>query len=230
VIFNELPSGKSIQGSDIKAFKTQEKAPNYLYLIGGTHGDEVEGVYVLSQLFNWLKDHHDAKDLPMVVVPILNPDGYEAGNRVNAHGVDLNRNYPSEDWSSEFKKDKYKPGLNALSEPENVYLDKLFHQFKPGFIISFHSWKRIINYNGDDSQDVAIAISKYNGYIISEDIGYSTPGSLGTYVPEKFGTGVITFECPVFDDELSLKSIWKENEQGLKNLFLNGDLHKKFNV
>lgn len=227
MIFNELPSGKSIQGSEIKAYKTQGKAQKYLYLLGGTHGDEVEGVYVLTQLFNWLKDQHDTEDLPVVVVPILNPDGYEAGNRVNAHGIDLNRNYPADNWSSEFKKDKYNPGPAPLSEPENIFLDKLFNQYKPGLILSFHSWKRIVNYNGD-SQDIAVEIAKYNNYEISEDIGYATPGSLGTYVPEKFDNcGVITFECPVFEDDLSLKQIWEENEEALKNLFLSGTLHKK---
>ncbi len=226
MIFNRLPFGKSIQGNEIEAYKTQEKSSEYLYLIAGTHGDEVEGVYVMAQLFDWLKNHHEAADLPLVVVPILNPDGYAAGNRVNAHGVDLNRNYPSKDWSPEYKKEKYNPGPNSLSEPENIFLNKLFTQHKPGLVLSFHSWKRIINYNGN-SQDVAIEISKYNKYIISEDIGYATPGSLGTYVPEKFGAGVITFECPIFDKNLSLKDIWQENEEGLKNLFLNGLLHKK---
>lgn len=229
MIFNELTSGKSIQGNDIKAYKTEGKAQRYLYLLGGTHGDEVEGVYVLAQLFDWLKNQHDTQDLATVVVPILNPDGYEAGNRVNSHGVDLNRNYPSENWTLEHKKEKYNPGPTALSEPENIFLDKLFQQYKPGFILSFHSWKRIINYNGD-SQDIAVEISKFNNYQISEDIGYATPGSLGTYVPEKFeDCGVITFECPVFDEDLSLKAIWGENEEALKNLFLNGTLHKKLN-
>jgi protein MpaA len=230
LIFNELPSGTSIQGNEIKAYKTQGKANQYLYLIGGTHGDEVEGVYVLTQLFEWLKSEHETKDLPMVVLPILNPDGYESGNRVNAHGVDLNRNYPADNWVSDYKKDKYNPGPNALSEPENIYLDKLFNQFKPGFILSFHSWKRIVNYNGD-SQDIAIEISNKNSYIISEDIGYPTPGSLGTYIPEKFDNcGIITFECPVFDNDLSLKDIWKENEVALKRLFSEEILHKKLSI
>jgi len=227
VIFNKLTSGHSIQGNEIKAFKTQGKSSKYIYLIGGTHGDEVEGVYVLSQLFDWLKNFHEVKDVATVVIPILNPDGYQAGNRVNAHGVDLNRNYPSSDWSAEYKKDKYNPGINPLSEPENLFLEKLFQHFKPGIILSFHSWKRVINYNGDNSQDVAIAISKFNKYNISEEIGYATPGSLGTYAPEKYDCGVITFECPIFSETLTLKSIWDENEKSLKSLFLDEILHKK---
>ncbi len=92
MIFSEIESGKSLEGHDIPVFKTEIKASKYLYLIGGVHGDEVEGVYVLKELFQWLKNEHSLKDLPMIVLPILNVDGYRSNSRVNAHLVDLNRN------------------------------------------------------------------------------------------------------------------------------------------
>lgn len=218
MIFTELSSGTSVHGEEIKAFKTDVKSAKFIYLIGGTHGDEVEGVYVLDQLFKWLRTDDKMDDQPIVCVPILNVDGYKAGTRVNSHAIDLNRNYPSSDWSPDFKKDKYNPGQNALSEPENQFLDSLFKSYPPGIVISFHSWKPMINYNGD-SEDVALFIKSHNNYETSHDIGYATPGSLGTYVPENYGAGVVTFECPPFSDDLSLKQIWQENEIGLKKLF-----------
>lgn len=226
MIFSPLTSGQSVEGNTIEAFKTDLSADKYLYLLAGTHGDEVEGVYVLQQLFTWLKEEHSLKDLPIVVVPILNPDGYRAGSRVNSHAVDLNRNYPTQNWSSEFKKDKYNPGPEALSEPENVFLDKLFNKFKPAFIMSFHSWKPILNYN-DDAEDVANYLSSYNEYPITGDIGYPTPGSLGSYAPEKYQAPVLTFECPVLGDDVSLKKIWEENQEGLKSLIQSELLLKK---
>ncbi|MBT4789969.1 MAG: murein peptide amidase A [Halobacteriovoraceae bacterium] len=217
MIFTPLSPGTSVEGLEIEALKTDIQTNKYLYLLAGTHGDEVEGVYVLQQLLSWLKEEHSIEELPIVVVPILNPDGYRSGSRVNSHAVDLNRNYPTENWSSEFKKEKYNPGSAPLSEPENEFLDKLFKKFPPGFIISFHSWKPIINFN-DDAEDVAEYLSSYNEYPITEDIGYPTPGSLGSYAPEKFNAPVITFECPVLNEDISLKSIWECNEKGLKNL------------
>lgn len=98
------------------AFKTdlKNKAPKHLYLIGGTHGDEVEGVFVLKELFTWLKTEHELKDLPVVVIPILNIDGYRTQTRVNAHSVDLNRNYPTKDWSTEARAPRYYPGLSPF--------------------------------------------------------------------------------------------------------------------
>ena len=226
MIFSPLTSGQSVEGNEITAFKTDPPADKYLYLMAGTHGDEVEGVYVLQELFNWLKSEHAIEELPIVVIPILNPDGYRASSRVNSHAVDLNRNYPTKNWSPDFKKPKHNPGPKALSEPENVFLDKLFKKFPPGFIITFHSWKPILNFN-DDAEDVADYLSSYNEYVVTGDIGYPTPGSLGTYAPEKYHSPVLTFECPVLNDNLSLKQIWQENEEGLKSLIQSDLLRKK---
>lgn len=228
MIFHPLEFGKSVEGMDIEAYKTDAKSSKFIYLLGGTHGDEVEGVYVLTQLFEWLKADHQITEIPMVIVPILNPDGYRAGSRVNSHAVDLNRNYPTENWTSEARKEKYNPGPEANSEPENKFLLKLFDKFPPAFILSFHSWKPLLNYNGD-CQDIADFISSYNGYESVPDVGYATPGSLGTLGPEKYNSSVLTFECPVLSNETSLKSIWEENEQGLKNLLKSELLRDKLN-
>lgn len=220
MIFSELDSGESLQGHAIPVFKTDIKASKYLYLIGGVHGDEVEGVYVLKELFQWLKLEHSLKDLPMIVIPILNVDGYQNQTRVNAHSVDLNRNLPTKDWSGVFKEARYNPGPKPLSEPENQFLVKLMDKYKPGFIMSFHTWKPILNYNGE-CKDVADYLAGFNNYETASDIGYPTPGSLGTFAVEKYHSPVLTFECPELKKHRdSLKDIWKENEDGLKKLFL----------
>lgn len=226
MIFSELAPGKSVEGSPIEALKSDASGQKFLYLMAGTHGDEVEGVYVLKQLFEWLKEDHSIKEIPTIVIPILNPDGYRAQSRVNSQGVDLNRNYPTEDWSEKYTQDKYNPGAEPLSEPENKFLEKLFQKFHPGLIISFHSWKPILNYNGD-AQDIAEYLSSYNQYSIAGDIGYPTPGSLGTYVPTKYGAPVLTFECPTLKEDLTLQNIWDENEKGLKHLLQSELLIKK---
>lgn len=227
MIFSELDSGESVEGHPIPVFKTDIKAPKYLYLIGGVHGDEVEGVYVLKELFAWLKLEHSLKDIPMIVIPILNVDGYKNQTRVNAHSVDLNRNLPTKDWSGVFKEARYNPGAKALSEPENQFLVKLMDKYKPGFILSFHTWKPILNYNGD-CKDVAEYLNGFNNYEMASDIGYPTPGSLGTFAVEKYQSPVLTFECPELKKHRdSLKEIWKENEEGLKGFFQTDLIKKK---
>ena len=135
--FTPLKSGESVEGDEILAFRSEEKASKYNYLIAGVHGDEVEGVYLLQELFKWLQDEEITA--PLIVIPILNVDGYRSQTRINAHGVDLNRNLPSSNWTEKARDDKYNPGKSALSEPENKYLVKLFEKFPPKFILTLHS-------------------------------------------------------------------------------------------
>lgn len=226
MIFLELENGQSVEGNPIEAFRSDVKADKYLYLIAGTHGDEVEGVYVLKELFAWLRDEHNISEIPIVVVPILNVDGYRSSSRVNSHAVDLNRNYPSENWTDQSKKEKYNPGAAPLSEPENQFLVKLFDKFTPGLVLSFHSWKALLNFNGE-IEDVAEYLASHNEYETAEDVGYPTPGSLGCFVPEKYNCGVLTFECPVLAEGKSLKEIWDENEDALKSFMQSNLLQEK---
>lgn len=226
--FIDLKSGTSVAGDPIEAFysKATKKNEKYIYLMAGIHGDEVEGVFVLNQLIEWLKEEGDI-ELPLVVIPILNVDGYRNGTRTNANGVDLNRNLPSTTWSPDYSDDKYNSGPNPLSEPENIFLDKLFQKFPPKLILSFHSWTPMLNYDGD-CKDIADYIARFNSYNVCEKIeGHFTPGSLGDYAPEKYDTAVLTFECPALENDLSLKSIWSENEEALTQLMCS-ELIKNF--
>lgn len=228
MIFSEIESGTSLEGMDIPVFKTDIKASRYLYLLGGVHGDEVEGVYVLKELFAWLKTEHTLKDLPMIVIPILNIDGYRANSRTNAHLVDLNRNLPTKDWSLEHTKPRYNPGSKPLSEPENQFLVKILDKYKPGMIISFHTWKPILNYNGN-CKDEADFLAGFNNYEVASDIGYPTPGSLGTFANEKYDCPVLTYECPELKKHKeTLREIWEENEEGLKKFFSSDIVWSKF--
>jgi murein peptide amidase A len=215
--FVSLKSGTSVEGTEIVAFRSDKKENSYCYLMAGVHGDEVEGVYVLNELYQWLQQDTEIKDISFIVIPILNVDGYRAGNRTNAHGVDLNRNLPSKNWESEVREAKYNPGPKPLSEPENQFLDQLFAKYPPHLILTFHSWKPILNYNSD-CRDVAEFVAQHNNYPVEGDIGYPTPGSLGNYAPEKYQSPVLTYECPTLSDKMDLKSIWEENEKGLKLL------------
>jgi protein MpaA len=223
--FQELPPGASVLGEKIHAYKTLIESKKFIYLLGAVHGDEIEGAHVMHELFQYLKKEHRFT-LPLIVVPIVNVDGFAKKTRVNHNGVDLNRNLPTEDWNDRFEEAKYNPGKEPLSEPENQFLQSLFLKYQPAFILSFHSWKPILNFNGD-CKDIAEYLAKFNQYPLDGDIGYPTPGSLGTYGPEVLKCPVLTFECPPISSALTLQSIWKENEQGLLNLMGSDLLRKK---
>ncbi len=216
--FKELRPGHAVSGEEIPCFKNEVPGEKFVYLMAGVHGEEVEGIFVLKKLFEWLKIKQDLQ-VPLVVIPILNVDGYRAQTRVNANGVDLNRNLPSKHWTPEVREEKYNPGKAPLSEPENIFLVKLFEKFPPKLILSFHSWKPMLNFNGN-CKEIADFLNLYNGYpVVGEIEDYPTPGSLGEYGPEVYKCGVLTWECPLLSNSLSLEKIWEQNRVSLENLF-----------
>lgn len=177
-----------------------------ILILGGVHGDEIEGVHaVLGLVANWFI--HFPLHLRVTLVPMFNIDGVLRSTRANFEGVDLNRNLPTKDWSPEAVNPRYNPGPKPLSEPENKALLLFLEQEKPSFILSLHSWKPMLNINGDCRKQ-AEAIASMTGYEITQTVGYETPGSLGTYCGLERGLPTLTYEI---ERGLSCDRILKEH-------------------
>ena len=183
--------GHSVSGLPIIAYEWGEKRPHVL-IISGVHGNEMEGVYVGYRLLGeFSKDY--SYQMKLTLIPFFNPDGILQNRRTNEKLVDLNRNLPTKDWTKSYSEEKYYPGLEPNSEPENKILVSWIEKNKPQLIISLHSWKPMLNVNGNCSPEAEV-LSQETGYKITEDIGYPTPGSLGTYAGQERGIPTITYE------------------------------------
>lgn len=163
----------------------------HLLIIGGVHGDEPEGVALARALQNQLIESNPYK-LKISIISEFNPDGVLNKNRCNSNGVDLNRNLPTKDWTAVAAKPRYNPGPAANSEPENQALVQFLENEKPDVVISLHSWDPMLNVNSYVPQ--AEIIHQHTGYKITEDIGYPTPGSLGTYAGLERKIPTLTYE------------------------------------
>jgi protein MpaA len=163
-----------------------------ILLVGGVHGNEPEGVVLAKGLLENFLESFTLR-LQVMIVPELNVDGLLKLTRCNANGVDLNRNLPTTDWSPIAHQPKYQPGPNPGSEPETKSFIKLFEQFQPELILSFHSYDPMLNTNGP-CEDVADVIAKHTGYKIVPDMGYPTPGALGRYAGIERKVGTLTYE------------------------------------
>jgi protein MpaA len=183
--------GYSSMGLPIIAYEFVNNGPEVL-ILGGVHGDEIEGVWAAQGLLKSFLQSFPYK-LNLTLVPQFNIEGILNKTRMNARGVDLNRNLPTKDWSPVVATPRYHPGPSANSEPENQALVKFIEARKPQFILSLHSWKPMININGDCMKQ-AQALAARTGYVIDPDIGYPTPGSLGTFSGKERNSPTITYE------------------------------------
>ena len=188
---NSYIFSKSSLGLPIIAYEFQNSGPEVLVL-GGVHGDEIEGIIAAQKLLQCFMQSFAYK-LNLTIVPQFNVEGVIHRTRGNFRGIDLNRNLPAKDWSPEIKTPRYNPGPSACSESENAGLVEYIEKKKPRLILSLHSWFPVLNVNGD-CKKVAEALQKYTGYKIDDDIGYPTPGSLGTYAGLERNCPTLTYE------------------------------------
>jgi len=124
-------AGSSCQGRPIRAFEVRpEREPRrWLLLLGVVHGDEPQGRWLLRDALDRWRNTPPGGSVGLVAVPCLNPDGSAARTRVNARGVDLNRNLPTRDWKASFEQPCNNPGPYPASEPETRALLELLERY-----------------------------------------------------------------------------------------------------
>lgn len=159
------------------------------------HGDEPEA-YMLGEAFlEQVEQGQYQSEMRIGVIPLLNPDGLLLKQRTNASGVDLNRNFPTQDWVEQEQGTPYYSGPKAASEFETQFVIRILDQFRPKRILTLHTPYDVINYDGP-GLELAQAMAAVNGMPVVEDIGYPTPGSFGTYAGKERGIPTLTLELP----------------------------------
>ncbi len=186
--------GRSADGAAIVA-STHGSGPRRVLWIGGIHGDEREGGDRLAAILQGLAEPIARGGTTLRLVHDANPDGTAAKRRTNARGVDLNRNWPSSNFRAA-------PGFGGspLSEPETAALHAEFLRFDPAFVVVFHSTPDgpFVNFDGP-GEDLArrfagAARAVDPRWRVVGDMGYPTPGSLGTFVGVDRRIPILTIE------------------------------------
>lgn len=135
--------GVSGQGRPIRAAELGDTAsPVKVLVVGCIHGDEPAGIRVARLL----ADGEPPSGIDLWVIPDLNPDGRAAHTRGNAHGVDLNRNFPYR-WLPAAR-GRYYSGTRALSEPEARIAHRLILHLRPDVTIWFHQPFGLVDRSG----------------------------------------------------------------------------------
>ena len=133
-------------------------------------------------------------DVPVWLLPAVNPDGVARGHKNSARDVDLNRNFPARSFVTEHAPG-YFPGPAPLSEPETRVIADLVAREPIGAVVAVHAPFACVNYDGP-AAPWAQAVAAACGWPPRGDIGYPTPGSLGAWLGIDRGLPVLTLELP----------------------------------
>jgi protein MpaA len=133
--------GRSLDGRPIVAYEVGNRNSRRRELVVGCiHGDEAAGVAIARRL-----EHASPRSLDLWIVPSLNPDGMAADTRGNAHGVDLNRNFP---WRWRPLSGIFYSGPRPLSERESRIAYRLILRLRPRVSIWFHQHLDVVDESG----------------------------------------------------------------------------------
>jgi protein MpaA len=123
--------GHSVRGRAIYAYERGDPSSPTVLVVGSIHGNEPAGIAIAKRLLKMKQP----QDIDLQVILTLNPDGYAARTRGNAHGVDLNRNFP---WRWRRLTGVFYSGRHSLSEPESRAAYRLIKDLQPQLSIWFH--------------------------------------------------------------------------------------------
>ncbi len=198
---------RSVEGRPIEVLSFGEGERTIL-LMAGVHGDEKSGVEMVASVVERLRKCDGLRDR-IVVMPLVNPDGFEADTRRNARNIDINRNFPTLDFVGT---EDAPGGVEPASEPETLAVLDVVKLFDPWLIITLHAALACVNYNSELAVPVAERMSACCGLEVKGDIGYPCPGSMGTYYGWERELPVITLELPHDGEDMSAieRAVWEE--------------------
>lgn len=184
--------GKSVRGRAIVATVLGNGSKRVIVL-GGVHGDEQSSAVIAKALASTLVREPIASGPTIVILAEANPDGLVDGTRVNASGVDINRNFPSSSWRSDYPDENHYPGSEPASEPETRAVIELIKRYPPDLIITLHAALGCMNWDGP-AGEIAAMMAMFNGYPLCQSLGYETPGSFGTLAGIDMKIPTVTIE------------------------------------
>lgn len=199
--------GSSVQGRSITGYKFGTGS-SYVVFVGGLHGNEKSSTITLN---SWVDElERSAQNIPsdktIIVIPNTNPDGYAVSSRLNANGVDLNRNFPSNNWQTGV----YVPrstflesggGSVPLSEPESSSLADYLVRVSPRLVLTYHATAGAVISNGaGDASSLAKTYAQKSGFDNYEQdhedaiFNYPTTGELEDWLRDKRATPTLLVE------------------------------------
>jgi protein MpaA len=216
------------------------KGSSTTLILGGVHPDELTPIPLVFRFANHLKAKPDL--IPagsrVIVAPLVNPDGFfrKGATRTNGRGVDVNRNFFTQDWYATAKtwwaerrqkNERHFPGHIPNSEIETLFQIWLIDTFKPDKIISIHAPLGFYDYDGPgDQKPRALTSSEEKAKALVQNMSASSrnykivdysfyPGSLGNYAGNERGIPTVTLELETTNPDKT-QLYWSQFSPGLE--------------
>jgi predicted deacylase len=203
--------GFSVGGRPIEAYTFGNGYKQYLIVAGIHGGYEGNTIALANELITYLIDNPDfiPSDTTLYIIRNMNPDAEvrsdDEDGRVNNHGVDLNRNFPSDNWTASWDRDGcwvLRPttgGDYGGSEPETRALMSFIASHQLRGLISYHSAALGVFPGGDPwepaSRRLAAALGKATGYPYPPvDTGCKYTGTLADWAVENGARAAVDME------------------------------------
>ena len=210
----KITLGYSVQGKPL-TMHVFGSGPNPVLIFGGIHGREPTSAQLAKRLLAFIRQNPQIwVNDPIAILPAANPDGLAKGIRQNINGVDCNRNFPATNWRKSRPGNRYYGGPRPLSEPETRAIVKAVRILQPRFIVAIHSigGERFCNNYDGPAQLLAEIMARRNHYPVKATMGYSTPGSFGSWAGIDQNIPTITLELP---REKPLRQVWLSNRNAI---------------
>jgi len=209
-IFGYSENGRAIYGYEIGDSK------NCLLLIAGAHGREKGGKDLLDKLLEEVLAYPNLIDSEqrLIIIPLMNPDGYYGQeDKVNANGVNLNRNFYTSSWVRQSSADETTyAGPKPFSESETRVVKEVAESCQSGVMIAFHSQGHLASPEvGARSLALARWYADKTGYHYFDEWDYA--GTVTRWFEERVGGAAMTVELTNHID-----SDWEINKEALLEL------------
>ena len=224
--------GFSLAARPIEVYTFGAGEKEYLIVAGIHGGYEWNTIGLANELISHINENPEAipSDVTLYIIRNMNPDGevraHGVDGRVNNNGVDLNRNFPSENWVKEWDRDGcwiYRPttgGAFGGSEPETRSVMSFISSRQLEALISYHSAALGVFPGGvpwtGPSKRLASALAKATGYPYPPiDTGCEYTGTLADWAVENGVGAAVDMELKNHSD-----TDFEENLKALQ-VFLN---------
>jgi protein MpaA len=185
--------GESVDGKALRAVRLGDpSAERKALVVGSIHGNEREGHEVVAAL------HRRAEkigDVDLWVVRTVNPDGVRADRRANAHGVDLNRNFPYR-WRPSSTSSLEYGGPRPLSEPESRAVARLAQRLEPAVSVWYHQpWGEVL-LPCKGKAAIEKRYARIAQFPTNRCRGQKLPGTVASWQDHRFGGEAFVVELP----------------------------------